>query len=109
MLSTYITSLFNNCKALEKKPEYSPAEVEEYFTSEIRTAILGADLRSEADLILQLVQKPFRELVGLFSAHPCLEIFYLVNSLSEYGKSECYDELGRFTYDGSVQRILGIE
>lgn len=110
MISNYLELLYSNCKCLEKKDNYNRNEVVDYFEKEIRIILTNHNLQSESDLITFLVSKPYSQVHDLLSANNFVNIFYLVNSLNEYNQdSNSYDNLGRFKYDSSIMKGLGIE
>jgi hypothetical protein len=57
-----------------------------------------------------LISKPYHQLTAVFSKSKHLQIFYLINSLNEYNApKEDYDSLGRYQYDSSIMKELGIK
>lgn len=110
MISNYLELFYSNCICLEKKDSYDRAEVVGCFEQEILHVLSKHSLGSELELVSLLVSKPYTQLKDILSGSDFIYIFYLVNSLHEYNRdANSYDNLGRFKYESSIMKDLGIE
>lgn len=110
MISNYLKLLFTNCKLLKRTSSFNNEDVTFFFENQIRKDLIDTNLSSELELFNFLVSKSYHQLTNLFVKSKHLQIFYLVNSLNEYNApKEAYDNLGRYQYESSIIKELGIK
>lgn len=108
MISSYLYQLFANAPAFKIKEECKDL-FRTQLENEIAKARTDCGKQTDSELIELLIAGPYNSLSTLFSKHPLLEIFYLVNSFHEYRQNAtAFDELGRFKYDHSLPFHSGI-
>ena len=110
MISNYLTLLYTNCKLLKKNTSFNSQKLTFFFENRIKEVLVDANLGSEYELVEFLISKSYNQLTDVFSKSKHLQIFYLVNSLNEYNHpKEAYDNLGRYQYESSIIKELGIK
>ncbi len=108
MISQYLAQLFLNCKALKPNHNLNELHLIQHFDQFIQALIIQRGLSSEKELLELFIKTDYKSL-GFENLHPLLQIFYLVNSFSEYNSQYSHlDELGRYTYSNSLQIKTGI-
>ena len=110
MISNYLNLVFTNCKLLKRTSSFNDNATTLFFENQIKKDLIDINLSSELELFNFLVSKPYHQLTDVFSKSKHLQIFYLINSLNEYNSpKEAYDSLGRYQYDSSIMKELGIK
>lgn len=110
MISNYLSLLYSNCKVLTKTANYDVSDLKIFFQKHIQTILIDYVINSEEDILNLFITKTYSQLETLFDKSPYLRIFYLVNSLNEYNVNEnSYDSLGRFKYEASIIKELGVK
>jgi hypothetical protein len=110
MISNYLNLVFTNCKLLKRTSSFNDKATTLFFENQIKKDLIDINLSSELELFNFLISKPYHQLTAVFSKSKHLQIFYLINSLNEYNApKEDYDSLGRYQYDSSIMKELGIK
>ena len=108
LISDYLYRLYLNAPVF-KENKKNDAALKSHFEEQVLKAIHFLNLKTEAQLTNFLFETDENKLREFFLQNPFLEIFYLVNSLSEYNKeASCFDELGRFKFENSIQQYNGV-
>jgi hypothetical protein len=108
MIGSYMHSLYDNCKALEKTSAYNFESVRAGFLSAVSEFVNLSGFRNEQELIRHLTTQKYSDTAQLLERSAFIKIFYLVNSFGEYHSRDDVDELGRFRFEASVQHAAGI-
>ena len=110
MISSYLEKLYSNCKLFHKTASYGESELLVFFENELQSILKLYSFNSEKELIEFLLSKSYTELKEVFDKSVFLHVFYLINSLNEYKDHlNCFDTLGRYQFDKSVLKEIGIE
>ncbi|MDI1353360.1 MAG: hypothetical protein PSX36_00485 [bacterium] len=109
MISSYLFLVFTQCKSLVESPQFDGESVVAELESKTKEVLVQLDLNTEQELIHYLQHHDFSVIRNLLESHPFLYIFYLINSIAEHRVDATTDELGRFRYQDSVQKQIGVE
>lgn len=110
MIGNYLELLYSNCKALSKTDSYNSNELSFFLNKQVNDFTLTNGLNTEVEILDLFKSKTYQDLHGLLDLSKYLHVFYLVNSFSEYkNHSGSFDNLGRYRYDASSVKGLGIK